>query len=1214
MRLKIIALLIVLLIAGVNFHASIALAQIQGSTGSPQFGNAYDSDSDGICDAPRGSAKHQGQSGFSSLGCNDNAYGDLCPGTFLNDRPVGSSSTNSGCGPSQTARLINFWSVSRGELTPKTLKVNWITDTRNGVLVYQIINLIRNPVFSNRKIELRDVSVSCDSGTGIDKTSGQYREIPGGFISDARIVPADDTQNEGRAIQFSVRQRSDQDVRTKSAIALASERIKGIDEIKTTCRITINQCEKDGKTGDCFPMYPAEQDEIDFFIPIDTLAVQPPEFALAAGIDFAEKTIKITDDLIHKFTKIYQFTLKWCSYSIAAVLATKFLKFITGGFGDLAELIWYGPEGLRRFGFEEKSFVISGRSMCAAALCPKNWCKFANIETGQKQVQEYVDLDKDGKPETPVWEQDEKGNIKYYPGKDGGITTTPIPKLTSQKITLGSKTVNIQDSLILSAGCGCISGILTNLYEIRAIADSWRTCLLEAKTGGAYTARCDQLLNHGICKFVLQELDSFHGTDLLKRAFSVDKGGVLGDGETRGATEDARIAQGLKEKVKDSVDDAKRFAKDDLVELGMAAGGGVLGYNELQLESTICSLAIYQRLPQIDAFTRFDFNRPVLKTSISLNWDSKPLFQTPTGERMFEYSLDWMILAGRDNLRYEVYLESFDGKRSPRLDRQSGYLNRAGDYHSDFVQILDTTDYTRACVSIPNEFPEPRCFPIGKGGDDTIFGEFKVYGVELDTDKDGMPDEWELEMGFKPDDARDAAQDEDMDGLSNLREYSLGTNPKSADDPGNKPLSVEFARSDCRAVFNKDIEFLGKTEIIPRYQLGDMIEVNPVSLVTITRPSDGVQIKVEITGEGVNFNKIVRINAHDVANNARFVVWGIPKIGAEVPYGGMYNIKFSLVKSAALSDPLCGDERGLTINSIREKKIVIYDPAFSGCSDFGGHDISRQQACISGNGNVQIKIDECVADGKLVEYSCKENQCVSQLVGCPTGSVCQNGRCTLAKEVKIPIIPIPTEPAKVIPVPTLIPPGPYATEPTTGTIFEQTKTNLGYPGGETFNYVRNTVKEIFGDSAATALPLILGMITQESKGNRETKPSSKGAIGLMQIMPDAQSDVNSYLRGKGIQATKERGIWQDNVYIGVLYFKFQIDKYKDFKSQTDNYNEVKLALAAYNAGPGFVDRACTTLKNFEECKSFLPKETQNYVPSVMKHAEAWRGELKIPGV
>ncbi|MDD2763154.1 MAG: Ig-like domain-containing protein [Opitutaceae bacterium] len=53
-----------------------------------------------------------------------------------------------------------------------------------------------------------------------------------------------------------------------------------------------------------------------------------------------------------------------------------------------------------------------------------------------------------------------------------------------------------------------------------------------------------------------------------------------------------------------------------------------------------------------------------------------------------------------------------------------------------------------------------------------------------DTDGDGMPDGWEVQHGTDPK-VDDAAADADQDGLTNLQEYQAGTNPQSADTDGD---------------------------------------------------------------------------------------------------------------------------------------------------------------------------------------------------------------------------------------------------------------------------------------------------------------------------------------------------------------------------------------------------------------------------------------------
>ena len=81
-------------------------------------------------------------------------------------------------------------------------------------------------------------------------------------------------------------------------------------------------------------------------------------------------------------------------------------------------------------------------------------------------------------------------------------------------------------------------------------------------------------------------------------------------------------------------------------------------------------------------------------------------------------------------------------------------------------------DVNCGCLGVtPNPAPTAKQFS-------TASPEFHPYD---DLDDDLMPDEWEREVGLDPDNAADAREDPDKDGILNLEEFILGTDPFTAD-------------------------------------------------------------------------------------------------------------------------------------------------------------------------------------------------------------------------------------------------------------------------------------------------------------------------------------------------------------------------------------------------------------------------------------------------
>ncbi|MEO7940139.1 MAG: lytic transglycosylase domain-containing protein [Burkholderiaceae bacterium] len=128
-----------------------------------------------------------------------------------------------------------------------------------------------------------------------------------------------------------------------------------------------------------------------------------------------------------------------------------------------------------------------------------------------------------------------------------------------------------------------------------------------------------------------------------------------------------------------------------------------------------------------------------------------------------------------------------------------------------------------------------------------------------------------------------------------------------------------------------------------------------------------------------------------------------------------------------------------------------------------------------------------------------------------------------------------------------------------------------------------SVRQILQDASSDHnidYELLQALIATES-GFNSTAVSPKGAIGLMQLMPDT---ARRYGVSTDRHGALERKLTdpRTNVRAGVRYLRDLINMFP---------GELELALAAYNAGEGAVMRAGNRIPNY--------KETQSYVKNVM---------------
>jgi WD40 repeat protein len=129
-------------------------------------------------------------------------------------------------------------------------------------------------------------------------------------------------------------------------------------------------------------------------------------------------------------------------------------------------------------------------------------------------------------------------------------------------------------------------------------------------------------------------------------------------------------------------------------------------------------------------------------------------------------------------------------RRNRGVGHNSVYMTKNGKYialgsgaGARGIMLLDN----EGTVLWQNDYGSVAYVAVSEDGSKIIAGYsdpdiIRLYtgGVGIDSDSDGMSDDWENQYGLNPKDPSDGNKDVDGDGYTNLQEYQAGTDPTSA--------------------------------------------------------------------------------------------------------------------------------------------------------------------------------------------------------------------------------------------------------------------------------------------------------------------------------------------------------------------------------------------------------------------------------------------------
>jgi soluble lytic murein transglycosylase len=138
-------------------------------------------------------------------------------------------------------------------------------------------------------------------------------------------------------------------------------------------------------------------------------------------------------------------------------------------------------------------------------------------------------------------------------------------------------------------------------------------------------------------------------------------------------------------------------------------------------------------------------------------------------------------------------------------------------------------------------------------------------------------------------------------------------------------------------------------------------------------------------------------------------------------------------------------------------------------------------------------------------------------------------------------------------------------------------------------YPTEWLKTIQAETSKGVAPIITLSLMKQESGFLDQAYSSAGALGLMQLMPGTAVEMDPSISGKTLMSAKP------NIRLGTQYLAQMIERFS---------GNIAHALAAYNAGPGAVERWLRERPSHDMMLfiDLIPyKETREYVAAILRN-------------